>query len=96
VGPPQHWAKDAKIAFKAINARAETLTEKPAYPTHYLGKVHLYEFVNEPDLGGWTPQNYTAALQAAYVALKAVDPRTVMIAGSLWKWKDTAGYRTYD
>jgi putative SOS response-associated peptidase YedK len=25
------WAKDAKIAFKMINARAETLTEKPAY-----------------------------------------------------------------
>jgi putative SOS response-associated peptidase YedK len=26
-----HWAKDAKIAFKMINARAETLTERPAY-----------------------------------------------------------------
>jgi putative SOS response-associated peptidase YedK len=26
-----HWAKDAKIAFKMINARAETLGEKPAY-----------------------------------------------------------------
>jgi putative SOS response-associated peptidase YedK len=26
-----HWAKDAKIAFKMINARAETLAEKPAY-----------------------------------------------------------------
>jgi putative SOS response-associated peptidase YedK len=26
-----HWAKDSKIAFKMINARAETLTEKPAY-----------------------------------------------------------------
>jgi hypothetical protein len=27
----RHWAKDLKIAFKMINARAETLTEKPAY-----------------------------------------------------------------
>ena len=26
-----HWAKDARLAFKMINARAETLTEKPAY-----------------------------------------------------------------
>jgi putative SOS response-associated peptidase YedK len=26
-----HWAKDSKIAFKMINARADTLTEKPAY-----------------------------------------------------------------
>ena len=26
-----HWAKDERIAFKMINARAETLTDKPAY-----------------------------------------------------------------
>jgi putative SOS response-associated peptidase YedK len=26
-----HWAKDPKVAFKMINARAETLSEKPAY-----------------------------------------------------------------
>jgi putative SOS response-associated peptidase YedK len=26
-----HWAKDERIAVKMINARAETLTEKPAY-----------------------------------------------------------------
>ena len=26
-----HWAKDTKIALRMINARAETLTEKPAY-----------------------------------------------------------------
>jgi putative SOS response-associated peptidase YedK len=31
------WAKDPKIAFKMINARAETLTEKPAYRS-LLGK----------------------------------------------------------
>jgi putative SOS response-associated peptidase YedK len=31
VGLLPHWAKDAKVAFKMINARAETLAEKPAY-----------------------------------------------------------------
>jgi putative SOS response-associated peptidase YedK len=32
-----HWAKNERIAFKMINARAETLTEKPAYRS-LLGK----------------------------------------------------------
>jgi putative SOS response-associated peptidase YedK len=32
-----HWAKDERISFKMINARAETLTEKPAYRS-LLGK----------------------------------------------------------
>ena len=32
-----HWAKDERIAFKMINARAETLTDKPAYRS-LLGK----------------------------------------------------------
>ena len=26
-----HWAKDEKIAYKMINARAETVAEKPAF-----------------------------------------------------------------
>ena len=26
-----HWAKDERIAYKLINARAETLLEKPAF-----------------------------------------------------------------
>jgi len=30
-----HWAKDKKIGYKMINAKAETLTEKPSYRTAY-------------------------------------------------------------
>ena len=26
-----HWAKDESIGYKMINARAETITEKPSY-----------------------------------------------------------------
>jgi len=31
VGLIPHWAKDESIGYKMINARAETITEKPAY-----------------------------------------------------------------
>jgi len=30
-----HWAKDSKIGYKMINAKAETLAEKPSYRTAY-------------------------------------------------------------
>ncbi len=51
--PP--WAKDERIAFKMINARAETLAEKPAYRS-LLGKYRclvvadgFYEWTVGPD-----------------------------------------------
>ena len=50
-----HWAKDERIAFKMINARAETLTEKPAYRS-LIGKYRclvvadgFYEWTVGPD-----------------------------------------------
>jgi putative SOS response-associated peptidase YedK len=50
-----HWAKDERISFKMINARAETLTEKPAYRS-LLGKHRclvvadgFYEWTLGPD-----------------------------------------------
>lgn len=30
-----HWAKDSKIGYRMINAKAETLTEKPSYRTPF-------------------------------------------------------------
>ena len=52
----------------------------------WKGKVRLFELANEPDLNGWTPEQYTADLKAAYVALKTANPNAIMIAGALWKW----------
>lgn len=52
----------------------------------WKGKIRLYEFTNEPDLNGWTPEQYTADLKAAYVALKKADPNAILVAGALWKW----------
>ncbi len=46
-----HWAKDAKIAFKTINARAERLTEKPAY----RGPLSRHRcLVSAEGFGEWT------------------------------------------
>src|SRR5207249_9808232 len=52
----------------------------------WKGRVRLYEFLNEPDLQGWTPEQYTACLKAVYVALKAADPNALLTAGALWQW----------
>jgi cellulase (glycosyl hydrolase family 5) len=52
----------------------------------WKGKVRLFELANEPDLNGWTPEQYTADLKAAYVALKTANPNAIMVAGGLWKW----------
>jgi hypothetical protein len=57
-----------------------------AQGTKWKGKVRVFEFANEPDLNGWTPEQYTAALRATYTALKAANPRAILIAGALWKW----------
>ncbi|MBD1380633.1 SOS response-associated peptidase [Metabacillus arenae] len=51
--PP--WAKDEKIGYKMINARAETLTEKPSFRNAYKNKRCLiiadsfYEWKRHPD-----------------------------------------------
>jgi hypothetical protein len=57
-----------------------------AQGTKWKGKIRLYEFANEPDLNGWTPEQYTASLKATYVALKTADPNAILISGALWKW----------
>jgi len=51
----------------------------------WKGRVRLYELANEPDLNGWNGTNYAQALIPAYDAIKAADPRAVVIAGALWK-----------
>lgn len=51
-------------------------------------KISAYEIWNEPNgFTGWYPEpdaeQYTALLQAAYTAIKAVDPDATVIAGAL-------------
>lgn len=56
----------------------------------YIGRIHAWEIWNEPNICDFwnTPTGpdsarYTEMLKAAYVALKAVDPGIVVLAGSL-------------
>ena len=54
-GPLPRWAKDERISYKLINARAETLLEKPAFRS-LIGKCRclvvadgFYEWTIGPD-----------------------------------------------
>jgi hypothetical protein len=58
-----------------------------AQAAKWKGKVRLYELDNEPDLHGWTPEQYTASLKAAYTAIKAADPNAIVIGGALYTWE---------
>ena len=55
------WAKDPKIGNRMINARAETLAEKPSFRTPYKRRRCLilsdgfYEWRSEPDSKSKTP-----------------------------------------
>ena len=50
-----YWAKDGKIGFKTINARAETVADKPSFRAEFKARRCLvpadgyYEWTNGPD-----------------------------------------------
>jgi len=61
-----HWAKDTKVAFSMINARAETVRSRPAYTSLLEHRRALivadgfYEWRTDPD-GKKRPVHYTVA-----------------------------------
>jgi putative SOS response-associated peptidase YedK len=79
-----HWAKERAIGNRMINARSETLTEKPSYREAFRRRRCLvladgwYEW--QPAPGGKQPW---------FVRLR--DPRPIAFAGLWEKWKDPAG-----
>lgn len=61
-----------------------------AMATRYKGQILAYQIWNEPNLwyewgghGKMSASGYTALLKAAYAAIKAADPKAVVIAGNL-------------
>lgn len=53
--------------------------------TRYLGKVSNFEIANEPDLNGWTPNDYADFVAVVSDQIRAVQPDANIIAGALWK-----------
>ena len=78
------WAKERAIGNRMINARSETLAEKPAYRDAFRRRRCLvladgwYEW--QPAAGGKQPW---------FVRLR--DPRPIAFAGLWERWKDPAG-----
>jgi hypothetical protein len=48
--------------------------------------VNSYEFLNEPDLNGWTPESYVPHLKACYRGVKEGSPNAKLSTGGIWKW----------
>src|SRR4051812_33227431 len=52
-----------------------------AAAAHFGDKVNHWEILNEENMAGITPANYTKTLQSAYTAIKAVDASDTVITG---------------
>ena len=78
------WAKDVKIGSRMINARAETVSEKPAFRRPFAKRRCLlpadgyYEWQTKPG----------AAKQPIYISRK--DGRPLAFAGLYELWRDAA------
>jgi putative SOS response-associated peptidase YedK len=78
------WAKDVKIGSRMINARAETVAEKPAFRRAFAKRRCLlpadgyYEWQSQPD----------APKQPMYIT--RVDGRSLAFAGLYELWRDPA------
>lgn len=83
-----HWAKDDSIGARLINARGESLAEKPAFRDAFRRRRCLipasgfYEWRAAPAPGA-------ARKQPCYISLKSAEP---MALGGLWEsWTSPAG-----
>ncbi len=79
------WAKDPKIGNRMINARGETLAEKPSFRTAFRKRRCLiladgfYEWRKEPGAGAKTPM---------YIRLKSGKPFAFAGLWESWKRSD--------
>jgi putative SOS response-associated peptidase YedK len=85
------WAKDPKIGNRMINARAETLAEKPSFRTAFLRRRCLvladgfYEWRKEPNGKSKTPM---------YIRLKSGKPFAFAGLWEIWRSPDDGPIRS--
>jgi putative SOS response-associated peptidase YedK len=87
------WAKEAKVGYKMINARAETLANKPAYKSVFkknrliIPMDGFYEWkAGEP--GGPVTKSGKPAKQPMYI--NRLDGEPLAVAGLWSAWRDPA------
>jgi putative SOS response-associated peptidase YedK len=78
------WAKDPKIGYKMINARAETLTEKPSFKHILKTKRCLV-----PTSGFYEWKRFDKQKVPYYIGIK--NCKTFSFAGLFDHWKDGDG-----
>ena len=85
------WARDPKIGNRMINARAETLAEKPSFRSAYKNRRCLvladgfYEWRKEPTVGGKTPM---------YVRLRSEEAFAFAGLWETWREPDDGSRET--
>ena len=77
------WAKDAGIGSRMINARAETVRDKPAYRAAFRSRRCLV-----PASGWFEWQGARGARQPWYITLADGSPLSF---AALWEWWDKSG-----
>lgn len=80
------WAKDSKIASKLINARAETVAEKPAFKSAFRKRRCL---VLADGFYEWQQQENKKQKQPYYFRLK--DEQPFAFAGLWEQWENPSG-----
>ncbi len=97
------WAKDATIAARTINARSETLSEKPAFRTAFKKRRCLipitgfYEWQKlEPasPSNPLTPPSKRAAPAKQPYYITSTDHEPIVLAGLWESWHDPAADQT--
>jgi putative SOS response-associated peptidase YedK len=88
------WAKEIKVGYKMINARAETLASKPAYKSVFkknrciIPMDGFYEWkAGEP--GGPVTKSGKPAKQPMFI--NRLDGEPLAVAGLWSAWRDPAG-----